>query len=184
MLIGYAGASSDENDIYRQLDQLIGVGIDMRKIYRERSGDTVEDRPQLKKLIGEIVEGDVIVITELPKVCRNTKELFSLIDTIGQKKAFIKSLKESWLDTTSVSGGIIADMLSGISQFEKEVTCQRTRSVEASSRPRGRNGGRPKKTEKDIEEALKLYEEKQLSVREIEDLTGVSKATLYRYLKS
>jgi DNA invertase Pin-like site-specific DNA recombinase len=44
--------------------------------------------------------------------------------------------------------------------------------------------GNPQVDKKKVERALKLYESKEYSVAEITELTGVSKATLYRRLKS
>ena len=51
-----------------------------------------------------------------------------------------------------------------------------------SARARGRKGGRPSKGDKDIDKAIKLYDSKDYSVKEIEEMTGVSKPTLYRYI--
>lgn len=51
------------------------------------------------------------------------------------------------------------------------------------ARARGSTLGRPSKGDKDIDKAIKLYDSKEYSVKEIEDMTGVSKPTLYRYLK-
>ena len=53
-----------------------------------------------------------------------------------------------------------------------------------SARARGRKGGRPRVNPRDIERAVKLYESQIYSVKEITELTGISKPTLYRYLKS
>lgn len=50
-------------------------------------------------------------------------------------------------------------------------------------RARGRNGGRTKKDNKQVEKALKLYDTEQYTVKEIEDITKVSKATLYRAIR-
>ncbi|RXZ02363.1 helix-turn-helix domain-containing protein [Fictibacillus sp. S7] len=44
-------------------------------------------------------------------------------------------------------------------------------------------GGRPSIPQKEIERALKLYKTKEYTVPEIVEMTGVSKATLYRSLK-
>jgi DNA invertase Pin-like site-specific DNA recombinase len=52
-----------------------------------------------------------------------------------------------------------------------------------AARKRGRIGGSPRVDKKIVERALKLYESKEYSVAEITELTGVSKATLYRRLK-
>ena len=48
---------------------------------------------------------------------------------------------------------------------------------------RGRNGGRPRKDEDKVKLALKMYDSKQYSITEITKATGVSKTTLYRYIK-
>jgi len=53
----------------------------------------------------------------------------------------------------------------------------------SSARARGRKGGRPKVKEKNIEKALKLYDAKEYSVSEIVVMSGISQATLYRYIQ-
>ena len=53
---------------------------------------------------------------------------------------------------------------------------------QAAARARGRLGGRPNMDTDKIKQAVKLYNTKQYSVREIEELTGVKKSTLYRNL--
>lgn len=60
---------------------------------------------------------------------------------------------------------------------------QRTREGLSSARDRGRKGGRPKVKEKNIEKALKLYASKEYSVSEIVVMSGISQATLYRYIQ-
>lgn len=68
------------------------------------------------------------------------------------------------------------------SQFERDLIVERTKEGLASARARGRKGGRPKKNQKDINNALKLYRSKEYTVTEITNLTGVSGSTIYRYL--
>src|SRR5699024_12761328 len=53
-----------------------------------------------------------------------------------------------------------------------------------SARARGRIGGRPRVNKRDIERAVKLYESEAYSGKEITEMTGISKATLYRYIRS
>lgn len=52
-----------------------------------------------------------------------------------------------------------------------------------SARARGRKGGRPKVKDKNIEKAIKLYNSKDYSISEIVEMSGISQATLYRYLE-
>jgi DNA invertase Pin-like site-specific DNA recombinase len=179
--IGYARVSTQDQNLDRQTDQLKEAGCD--KIYKEKVTGTKKERPELDKMLGELRTGDTILITELTRLSRSTKDLFKLVEQIESKGANIKSLKESWLDTTTPQGKLMFTIFAGISQFERDLISQRTLEGLASARARGRNGGRPVKSKKDIEVALKMYNSKLHSVSEIEKTTGVSKATLYRYIK-
>ena len=72
--------------------------------------------------------------------------------------------------------------MSAISQFERDVIAERTKEGLRSARARGRLGGRPKTDVTSINKAIKLYNTRQYSIKEIEELTGVKKSTLYRHL--
>jgi len=73
-------------------------------------------------------------------------------------------------------------IFAGVSQFERDLISERTRDGLASARARGRKGGRPPKLRKDIELAIKMYEDKKYTLSEITKATGISKTSLYRYL--
>ncbi|NLO22065.1 MAG: recombinase family protein [Syntrophomonadaceae bacterium] len=179
--IGYARVSTQDQNLDRQLDTLKEAGCD--KIYKEKITGTKKDRPELDKLFEDLRSGDTIIVSDLTRLSRSTKDLFNLVELIESKGAYIKSLKESWLDTTTPQGRLLFTFMAGISQFERDLISQRTQEGLASARARGRNGGRPTKDKKDIEMAIKMYNSKLHSVSEIEKTTGVSKATLYRYIK-
>lgn len=68
------------------------------------------------------------------------------------------------------------------SQFERDLIVERTKEGLKSARARGRKGGRPPVNQRDIERAIKLYKSEEYSVKEIVEMTGISKSTLYRYL--
>ena len=69
------------------------------------------------------------------------------------------------------------------SQFERDLIVQRTKEGLISARARGRQGGRPKVNERELKKAINLYKSEQYSVSEIVEMTGISRATIYRYLK-
>src|SRR4030042_3787141 len=98
MIIGYARVSTNEQNLERQLDILTDEKCD--KIYKEKITGSKKQRPELDKLLNNLESGDTIVVTELTRLSRSTRDLFRLVDTIRKKGADIKSLKESWLDTT------------------------------------------------------------------------------------
>ena len=79
-------------------------------------------------------------------------------------------------------GRLLFTIFSGVSQFERELIRERTMEGLASARARGRMGGRPGKDKKTIDQALTLYDSKAYSVDEISKTTGISRATLYKYV--
>ncbi len=181
MKIGYARVSTEEQNLDRQLDSLKEAGCE--KIFREKITGIKNERPELDKLMEQLRSGDLIIISDLTRLSRSVKDLFSLVDQIEKKGANIKSLKESWMDTSTPQGKLMFTIFAGISQFERDLISQRTLEGLAAARSRGKKGGRPKKDEKAINIALKMYQEKVCSISEITKATGVSKTTIYRYIK-
>lgn len=181
MKIGYARVSKEEQNLDRQIDILLQNGCE--KIFEEKVTGTVKDRIELLRLLDQLRPSDVVVFTELTRLSRSVKDLFSLVEQIEAKGANIKSLKENWLDTTSPQGKLMFTLFAGISQFERDLISQRTKEGLTSALARGRKGGRPKKDEKKIKQAIKMYNSKLHSISEITEASGISKSSLYRYFK-
>lgn len=80
-------------------------------------------------------------------------------------------------------GKLLFTLMSAIAQFERDTIADRTREGLRAARARGRMGGRPQTNHEAVRKALKLYHTGQYSIREIEELTGIKKSTLYRNLK-
>ena len=180
MILGYARVSTQEQNLERQIDQLQHFGCE--RIFQEKATGLKKERHELDWLFDQLRFGDIIVVTELTRLSRSIKDLFFLVDTIHQKGAHLKSLKEPWLDTTTPQGKLLFAIFAGVSQFERDLISERTKEGLSSARARGRKGGRPPKSKKDIELALKLHKDKNYSISEIVKATGISKSTLYRYL--
>lgn len=181
MIIGYARVSKLDQNLDRQLDQLKKEGCE--RIYQEKMTGTRKDRPELLRMMDAIREGDTIIVCELTRLSRSVKDLFDLVDKINTAKANIRSLKEPWLDTTTAQGRLLFSIFSGVSQFERDIIRERTLEGISSARARGRMGGRPKTDPKVIKTALELYESKACSIGTILKTTGISKGTLYRYIR-
>ena len=73
--------------------------------------------------------------------------MLDIIDKIKNKGAYIRSLKDTWLDTTSSNpyNDFLLTVMSGLSQLERDLISQRTKEGLVSAKARGRNGGRPSK---------------------------------------
>jgi len=173
----YARVSTEQQSLNRQLDALERYGYD--EIFTEKMTGTKADRPELDKVKLVAREGDVVVIESLSRLGRSSKDLLNLLDEFERKGVQIVSLKEN-IDTSTPTGKLITTVLSAISQFERDLTVQRTKEGLEAARARGRVGGRPPMDKRVLERAVKLYRAQTHSIKEIVALCGISQATLYR----
>ena len=181
MKFGYARCSTLDQNLDWQIDALTKEGCD--RIFQEKFTGTKKDRPELLRMLDMPREGDTVIICELTRLSRSVKDLFDLVARVEKAGANIKSLKEPWLDTTTPQGRLLFTIFSGVSQFERELIRERTMEGLASARARGRMGGRPGKDPKVVEQALTLYDSKAYSVDEISKTTGLSRGTIYKYIR-
>lgn len=182
MKIGYARVSTEDQNLYRQIDLLKELGCE--KIYEEKVSAKNRERPELNKMLDQIRSNDLIIVLDLTRLSRSVKDLFGIVDQIEKKGANIKSIRESWIDTTTAQGKFMFTIFAGISQFERDLISQRTIEGLNAARARGKKGGRPRVNKKSIELALKMYNSKSYSISEIKEATGICKTTLYRYINN
>ncbi len=179
MKIGYARVSTENQNLERQIDALYECGVD--ELYTEKITGTKACRPELDKVRLRMREGDSVVVESLSRLGRSTRDLLNLLDEFDKKGVQLISLKES-VDTASPIGKLLVTVLSAISQFERDLIVQRTEEGLKAARARGRKGGRPKTDKRVVEKAIKLYQTKAYTAREVSNLCGISVATLYRAL--
>ena len=179
-VFGYARVSTEQQNLDRQIDMLQKYGVDF--IYNEKMTGTKRNRPELEKLLERLTEGDTVVVESLSRLGRSTKDLIWLMETFNAKSVNLVSLKES-IDTTTSTGKLLFTLMSALAQFERDVLADRTKEGLAAARARGRKGGRPPISSDLIDKAKRLYDTKEYTMSEIEELTGVKRATLYRHLK-
>jgi len=179
MKFGYARVSTQDQELARQIDALTKFGVD--EIITEKMTGIKANRPELNKLKGKLRRGDTVVIESLSRLGRSTKDLLCLIEEWNSQGVKLVSLKES-IDTATPTGKLLLTVLSAISQFERDITVQRTNEGLQAARARGRSGGRPKANPQAVEKAVKLYHAQTHTIREITAICGISQATLYRAL--
>jgi len=182
MKIGYKRVSTQNQKLDRQTDLLNEYGVE--KIFEEKVTGTKRERVELDKMLEQLRPNDIVVVTDLTRLSRSTKDLFEIVEIIESKGAGIKSLKESWLDTTTPQGKLLFTIFAGLSQFERDLTAQRTKEGLASAKSRGKRLGRPNKFQEKKETILNMYNSNNYSINEIITATGISKTSLYRLVNT
>jgi len=179
MKFGYARVSTTDQNLDLQIDALTKYGVD--QIYREKVSTKAASRPELTELLKILRAGDTLVIWKLDRLGRTVKQLTALAEEFESKGIHFVSLQES-LDTTTAMGKFCFHIFCAAAQMERDIISERTLAGLAAARARGRQGGRKPIENKKIDQAIKMYNTKEFSIKEIIDSTGVAKSTLYKYL--
>lgn len=181
MLIGYARVSTDDQNLDLQHDSLINAGCE--RIFEDQITGSKIQRPGLGAALEFAREGDIFVVWRLDRLSRSLKDLIEMVALLDSKKIGLRSLHES-IDTSSSSGKLIFHIFGALAEFERNLIRERTHAGLQAARARGRHGGRPYKLSADKAKlVIQLYENKEQSIKQICDLVGISKPTLYKYLK-
>lgn len=183
--IGYMRISTDKESqkFDRQQVQLEAIGMDV--IYADKMSGSKRERPQLNNMLSELQAGDTVYILSIDRLSRSTKDLLDIVDIIKEKGAFLKSISDTWLDTSTDNplNDFLLTILGALGQMERELITQRVREGVKIAQQKGVKFGRPKKSPTKVAYALELYNKGKHTVKEIADITGVSKATFYRKIK-
>ena len=182
MLVGYCRVSKSDMNLDRQVDALLEAGVNHRCIYQEKVTGTKRDREELNKMLNELQSGETVVVSELSRLSRSTKDLFEVVDKIHAAGAQIKSLKESWLDTTTPQGKLMFTIFAGLAQFERDLLSERTKDGLKAAKARGRSGGRPnKRNEKEL--TVRALYNSDVTIAEIVRQTELSRSTINRIVR-
>ncbi len=180
MLIGYARVSTDDQKLDLQKDALLKVGCE--KIFDDHMSGAKAERPGLTKALDMCRGGDTLVIWRLDRLGRSIKNLIELAEVLDKRGIGLMSCQES-IDTNTSGGKLLFHMFGALAEFERNLLIERTNAGLVAARARGKTGGRPKALDANKRAlAVKLYEEKNHSIKQICSIMHVGRTTLYKYL--
>jgi len=181
MRVGYARVSTLEQNLDLQVDALEKEGCE--KIIRDTASGATVARPGLERLMDILRPGDVLVVWRLDRLGRTLKHLIELVAELAGAGIGFASLTES-IDTSTPAGRLIFHIFGALAEFERNVIRERTMAGLAAARARGRMGGRPKALDANKRKvAVGLYASREYPVDEICRMMGISKPTLYAYVR-
>ena len=182
MSFGYARVSTTEQDEALQQDALAAAGVS--KMFVDRISGSLQHRPALDELLGQLRAGDTVVVWRLDRLGRSLRNLIDLVGELEQRGVGLRSLTEQ-VDTTTPNGKLIFHLFAALAEFERDLIRERTVAGLAAARSRGRTGGRPSVwTPEKLRTARSMYESGQHDVSAIARVLGMSRASVYRGLAS
>ena len=177
-VIGYARVSTEEQSLDLQVKALERAGCDPDDIYVEKVSGAASKRPMLSEAIADLRDGDTFIVWKMDRVARSLMDLLRRMKQIEEAGAVFKSITES-IDTKSIGGRLLMNILGAIAEFERDLIQERTRAGVKRAQERGvRFGQPPKLNAKQIAEAQKMRS-KGARVVEIAKRFDVSVQTIY-----
>ncbi len=182
MKIGYIRVSKREQNEGLQRDALEKAGCE--KIFSDKITGATFERKGLNEALAFLRPGDALVVWKLDRLGRSLKHLIDTLNGLKARDINFISLTEN-IDTTTPGGKLIFHVMGALAEFERDLIRERTNAGLEAARARGRKGGRPKalKSPTKLTMVLSTYHEGKHTIDEICSTFGISRRTLYRYVK-
>jgi DNA invertase Pin-like site-specific DNA recombinase len=150
--IGYARVSTDKQadrgvSLDAQTEKIRAMvvvhGADLADIIVE-AGESAKslNRPGMQRLLALVDSGDVqaVIVAKLDRLTRSVKDLCELLEKFERRGVALISVAES-LDTGSAAGRLVLNIMTAVSQWEREAIGERTRDALSHKRTNGERIG-------------------------------------------
>lgn len=188
---GYArcSTSEDKQDINRQVRELKATGAE-EVIFEYEHGDA-KVKKELHMLLEMVEPGDTIITLEVSRLSRSTQQLCEIIDVIREKNLRLVIVGSITIDCREGKADPMSEaflQMAGVfSQLELAMIRARVRSGMENARAKGKKIGRRPTTKDDIPAIFykhyPSYVAHQMNVSELARICGLSRPTVYKYLK-
>lgn len=144
----YCRVSTADQTCARQEADLLAfaarAGYDVAGVWKETASGAKDDRAERKKVLAlaQARQIDIILVTELTRWGRSMIDLFH---TLGELQAWrISLIAQTGLqfDLSTPQGKLIATLMAGLSEFERDLLRERVRSGVKAAQMRGVQFGR------------------------------------------
>ena len=178
-LLGYARVSTNKQKLESQFIALQKVGVREDRIFSDMMTGANDNREGLQKLLARAEREDVIICTKMDRLGRNTADMIQIVDRCYKKGIAIKFL-ENGLSTEGTMGKMVIQILAAVAEAELERILERTNEGREAALAAGIKFGR--KVHKGTDLATQLIIQ-GVSLKDIIDETGISRATYFRLKK-
>lgn len=187
-IYGYVRVSTQCQNEDRQMIAMEEMDVPEQNIYIDKQSGKDFNRPQYKRLMRQIKEGDVIYIKSIDRLGRNYDEILEQWRVITKvKKVDIVVIDMPILDTRrdkNLIGTLVSDIFLQVLSFvaENERTTIRQRQAEgiAAAKARGVRFGRvPEPLPDNFHEIYQRWKRKELTIEQAAEECGMAKSTFF-----
>ena len=178
--IGYIRVSTEQQNLDRQEDVIKPI---TDKLFKDKASGKDTNRPEFKKMMDYVREGDTLYIDSISRLARSTKDLLQIVDELRIKEVGLVSLKEN-IDTETPQGRFIIQVFAALSELERESIKQRQREGIDAARRRGKKFGRPVfKKPSNWNEVIDEWRDGRMTAVEASKRLALPRSTFYKTLR-
>jgi DNA invertase Pin-like site-specific DNA recombinase len=178
-LFGYARVSTSQQSLDIQIKALKNAGVKSNRIFMDKLSGSNINRNGLQLLSVKVEEGDVILVTKLDRLGRDTADMIQLIKEFDNMKVAVRFLDDG-ISTEGTMGKMVVTILSAVAQAERQRILERTNEGRIEARAKGIKFGRKRTI--DRKKLLALHEE-GIAATKIAQQMGIGRSTVYKLLE-
>ena len=180
MKVGYIRISSVDQNTARQ--EVLMKELSVEQVYIDKMSGKNTDRPELKKMMSFVREGDTVIVESISRFARNTRDLLDLVEQLTKKKVEFVSKKEA-IDTTTPTGKFMLTIFGAVAELEREYILQRQRESIAIAKENGIYKGRKPIDCPELEVVVGQLRRGELTAVEAMKRLNLKPRTFYRKAK-
>lgn len=180
MKIGYVRVSTQEQSTARQEVLMQEFGVD--QVFIDRMSGKNTDRPELKRMLGFVREGDTVIVESISRFARNTRDLLDLVDQLTVKQVEFVSRKEA-IDTTTPTGKFMLTIFGAVAELEREYILQRQREGIEIAKAKGKYTGRKPIVHPEFNKVVDQWRKGNITATEAMSRLGMKASTFYRKVR-
>jgi len=178
--IGYIRVSSLLQNEARQLE-----GLKMDYTFTDKISGRDKNRPELKRCMEHLRQGDTLHVHSIDRLARNLKDLECIVKELTSKGIAVKFDKEGlhFTGTDNPMNTLMLQVIGACAQFELAMIKERQREGIAIAKKQGKQIGRKAKLNKDSIDQVKELWESGRTKKDIAEAMGISRVSFYAFLK-
>jgi DNA invertase Pin-like site-specific DNA recombinase len=179
--IGYVRVSTTDQNTDRQLE-----GVQLDRTFTDQASGKDTKRPELEAMLKHARDGDVIIVHSMDRLARNLDDMRRIVKELTGRGVRIEFVKESLVFTgeDSPMSTLLLSVMGAFAEFERALIRERQREGISAAKAKGKyRGGVPKLSPEQVC-ALKSRVEQGIPKAKVARTFGISRETVYQYLKT
>lgn len=180
MKIGYIRISTVDQNTARQEVLMNELGVD--QVFIDRLSGKSMERPELKRMMNFVREGDTVIVESISRFARNTRDLLELIEQLSARNVEFVSKKEA-IDTTTPTGKFMLTVFGAVAELEREYILQRQREGIAIAKDNGVYKGRKPIERTEFVSVVSIWQQGKITAVEAMRRLDMKPSTFYRKVR-